>query len=387
MTIAHVSDCYLPRIGGIEGQVDQLARRQAGSGRDVHVLTRTPGDGADPDESGITVHRLDRSSGFGAGPLLRPQARRAVAGVLNDIGPDAVHVHASVVSPLAFTAAVAAARAGLPTVVTVHSMWAYLSTPYRRIAALAGLGRLPIEWTAVSAAAARQVQHVLGSGRAVHLLPNGIDDEYWQRTPRTADGDHLVVAAVMRLNARKRPLAVLAALRRARAALPSNLPIRSVIIGGGPQRPLLEAYLRAHHMRGWVHLAGPGDSEQVRALLAQADVFLSAARRESFGVAALEARCAGVPIVARAGTGIADFVRHGREGLLMSSDAELSTALTRILASVDLRAAMSRRTGLDGPRFGWSVTLAAAGRAYDRAAAMTAPMSSAQLSLLAGQRG
>ncbi len=333
------------------------------------------------------MRRLGPSAWFGAGPLLHPQARRAVAEVLNDINPDVVHVHASVVSPLALTAAVAAARAGLATVVTVHSMWAYLSTPYRLIAPLAGISWLPIEWTAVSAAAAAQVQHAIGSTREVHLLPNGIDDTYWHPTRRTAAGDHLVAAAVMRLTARKRPLAVLAALRKTRAALPANLPIRAEIVGGGPQRPLLEAYLRAHNMRHWVHLAGPGDHQQVRALLAEADVFLSAARLESFGVAALEARCAGVPIVARAGTGIEDFVRNGREGLLVSSDAELSAALTRILGSADLRAAMSRHNRLDGPRFGWSATLAAAGRAYDRAAALTAPTSPAQRSFLAGQRG
>ena len=37
---------------------------------------------------------------------------------------------------------------------------------------------------------------------------------------------------------------------------------------------------------------------------------------ESFGIAALEARCAGLPVVAMRGTGITEFVADRREGLL-----------------------------------------------------------------------
>ena len=39
MRILHVSDAYLPKRGGIEVQVRDLAGRQADSGHEVHVLT------------------------------------------------------------------------------------------------------------------------------------------------------------------------------------------------------------------------------------------------------------------------------------------------------------------------------------------------------------
>ena len=42
MRIVHISDCYAPRLGGIETQVRALAMRQAEQGHEVHVLTATP---------------------------------------------------------------------------------------------------------------------------------------------------------------------------------------------------------------------------------------------------------------------------------------------------------------------------------------------------------
>ena len=65
--IAHVTDCYPPRSGGIESQVADLAAQQAAAGDDVHVLTATPAaqprhaapSGPRPgSQGGATVHRI-----------------------------------------------------------------------------------------------------------------------------------------------------------------------------------------------------------------------------------------------------------------------------------------------------------------------------------------
>jgi glycosyltransferase involved in cell wall biosynthesis len=122
-------------------------------------------------------------------------------------------------------------------------------------------------------------------------------------------------------------------------------------------------------MRSWVELPGIGDPGQVRDLLARADVFLAAARLESFGIASLEARYAGVPIIAYEGTGIADFVRHGQDGLLVPPGG-LDTALCWLAGSAELRAAMRRQSRSSPPAYGWPVTLDATDDAYQRAAAL-----------------
>ena len=58
MRIAHVTDCYLPRTGGIELQVRDLAAHQRAAGHEVEVLTGTEAAPGAPDEPG--VRRLSR---------------------------------------------------------------------------------------------------------------------------------------------------------------------------------------------------------------------------------------------------------------------------------------------------------------------------------------
>lgn len=62
LRIAHVSDCYSPRLGGIEVQVAELTRRQADAGHETHVITATRAhDQAEPDggpAAGPRVHRV-----------------------------------------------------------------------------------------------------------------------------------------------------------------------------------------------------------------------------------------------------------------------------------------------------------------------------------------
>jgi glycosyltransferase involved in cell wall biosynthesis len=66
-------------------------------------------------------------------------------------------------------------------------------------------------------------------------------------------------------------------------------------------------------------------------------VFVAPANLESFGIAALEARCAGLPVVAKAQTGIREFVAHEQEGLLAANDADMARELTRIVNDRMLR--------------------------------------------------
>ena len=92
---------------------------------------------------------------------------------------DVTHVHVGVASPMGFWAALQCARAGRPTVVTVHSLWAWAHPIFWLLNLLAGYSRRPIRWTAVSEAAAGQVRRALGPRRPVTVLPNGIDPERW----------------------------------------------------------------------------------------------------------------------------------------------------------------------------------------------------------------
>ena len=365
MKIAHVTDFYLPRLGGIEMQVADLAARQQAQGHEVTIITSSPGDGVQDPLEGPRVLRVTED--FRRPRAIHPRAPFTGAYALLDGGFDAVHVHVGVGSPLAFWAALCAVRAGLPTVITVHSLWAWVYPIFKTLDKVGGFSRRPIRWTAVSEAAAGPVRRIVQPDSAVTVLPNGIDPEQWavERLPRPAD--EVLLVAVMRLAPRKRPLHLLRMLRATRKRTPDGIRLRAVIVGDGPERPTLERYLRRHGMDDWVSMPGRQPREQIRELYRSADVFVAPADLESFGIAALEARCAGVPVVAKAQSGIAEFVRHGVDGLLVASDAGMVDALVQLAGDHDLRREMaaSRQTAVS-----WDGTLALTEQAYRDAAVL-----------------
>jgi glycosyltransferase involved in cell wall biosynthesis len=361
MRIAHVTDFYLPRLGGIEMHVHDLAGRQVAAGHDVEVITSSP---ATPTEvaaagavaagtPGLTVHRLTAPNRLP--PLFNPVLLRAGRALLRERRYDLVHVHAGAISPLAFSAA--ALAADTPTVVTAHSLLAYLQPAFRVLDTGTRWSRLPAVWSAVSDLAAQPLRRLVAP-TPVHVLPNGIDPEQWRISPAPRDPDDVLVVAVMRLAARKRPRHLLAMLRHAQRALSGGPRLRAVIVGEGPHRPLLESYLRRHGMTDWVSLPGRMERPQIAELFARADMFVAPATLESFGIAALEARCAGLPVVAHADGGIGEFIgADGREGILAGSDAEMTDAIVRLATDPALRAKIASHNRATPPGLAWPEVL------------------------------
>ncbi len=381
MKIVHLSDCYLPRLGGIEMQVRDLARRQHAAGHDVHVITTTPAaprgrapvepDGLD----GVSVHRLAADL-----PYELPVNLRAPAGVRQVLDRaraqghpfEAAHVHAGVVSPFAFSVAKVAADAMVPTTITLHCLWGYLTPAFRLLDGRSHWSRWPVVFSAVSEVAALPVRRIVGPSIDVEVLPNGIEAKDWEvdRLPR--DADDVLVVGVMRLAARKRPMQMLRALREARDLVPASIRLRAKIIGEGPERRSLERYLSRAGMSGWVELTGRLTRDEIREVYRRADVFVAPANLESFGIAALEARSAGVPVVAKANSGIREFVSHEVEGLLAATDAELAGALVRLCRDAELRDRIAAHNRSVPPSVTWDDVLVRTDAIYAQAARLLA---------------
>ncbi|MCW2793830.1 MAG: glycosyl transferase, group 1, partial [Nocardioides sp.] len=352
MRIAHVTDCYLPRLGGIELHVRDLASAQRRDGNDAHVLTVTPGTGLVDDPSWVVrVRNTDAAVPRQLG-LARQIADRLAAA-------DVVHAHVSVISPFAFGAARLAASMGVPTLVTVHSLWSHLGVLPSVGCAVAGLRGWPVQWSAVSAQAAEPVRRALGPHAPVIVLPNALDFSEWTITARTPTVPTIV--SVMRLAPTKRPLPLARMLRKVRAELPASRPLRAVIVGDGTQRGALERYL-ARHQLGWVELPGRLARPEIRDLFGRSSVYVAPAHRESFGIAALEARATGLPVVASTHGGVGTFVTSGVDGLLTDDDAGTVAALVRLLTEPGL--ADNLRASRLPAAFGWEAACASARRAY-----------------------
>ncbi len=189
----------------------------------------------------------------------------------------------------------------------------------------------------------------------------------WRVPARPTNPQRLQIVSVMRLMPRKRPIHLLRVLPDIRRRLPAETELKAVIIGTGPEQPAMERFIDRHDMRGWVELAGRCDRETIQQIHAASDIYLAPATLESFGIAALEARCAAVPVVAMRVGGVGEFVRHGREGMLVGSDGEMADATLELLTDPERLQAMREHNRLTEPATTWDRVLEMTHAAYQRA--------------------
>lgn len=378
MRIVHVSDCYAPRVGGIETQVAGLAAAQAARGHAVHVLTATAGSsGADgpgrfrqtvEEPPGVRVHRMASPVTFGV--PVHPRGRRLIRKALRLLRPDVVHVHAGVVSPFAYDGARAARSAGAPLAITWHCMLDGVEPAWALGARVLGWRDAPLAASAVSTVAAQRVAAALGRDD-VAVVPNGLDLQPWRAAaarPMPQQGP-LRVVATQRLASRKRAVPLISLVAAAHEQLgrdESGRPsIRLVLAGGGPAEDSVRREIAAGDTD--VVAMGPMRREMLPTLYRDQDVFISPATLEAFGLAALEARAAGLAMVGYRGTGVEEFIEHGREGLLGGSDAELTAALVRLAREPELLAGIRAHNRAEAPPMSWQDVIGRAEELYARA--------------------
>lgn len=369
MRICLVTEHFHPQVGGIERHVAGLGKGLADLGHEIMVVTTTPGP---KQVEGIPVKRFRVPlvpvvkipfSPFGILPL---------EDLLGGEDFDLVHCHHSVVSPGVACAAYLAQRRGIPTVVTFHSILDGYTPAFRLLDGLSGWSRWPVVFSAVSSAVAAGLQPVWPD-REIPILPNGFDAEFWKpasEKPR-AQGE-MTLVSTLRLAPRKRPLALVKILARLREALPRGYPFRLRIIGEGPERRKVEKAIASKGLGGRIELTGELSPAAIRQAYEEAHIFVLPSREESFGLAVLEARSAGLPVVARGGRGLAEFIQEGVNGLLASSDEEVLSSLLRLIRDDDLREAMTRTNRTTQPPLSWPQVLESHMAAYAEARRLSA---------------
>ena len=251
---------------------------------------------------------------------------------------------------------------------TVHSMWAKASPLFDGADLLCGWGDWPVAWSAVSEAAALPLRNIVGRRGQVTVLANGVDPTHWDIEPIPPTPNQMRIVAVARLAPRKRVIQLVHILRRARATIPASVDVSVEILGDGPQMGEIRSYVDLHAMGGWVHLRGRVTRAEIRETFARSDLFVAPASLESFGIAALEARTAGLPVLARTRTGVADFIRHGVEGWLVSSDAAMSETISSLARSPELLARVAVYNRIHPAAVDWGTVERTCQNLYERAA-------------------
>ena len=98
------------------------------------------------------------------------------------------------------------------------------------------------------------------------------------------------------------------------AKVKEQIPSKLLFVGDGPERPAAESLARELNIFDDIRFVGR--QEQMEDILAIADLFLLTSDYESFGLAALEAMAAGVPVISSNGGGLPEINVNGVTGYM-----------------------------------------------------------------------
>jgi 2-deoxystreptamine N-acetyl-D-glucosaminyltransferase/2-deoxystreptamine glucosyltransferase len=372
-------------IGGMQNHTATLTRCLDARGVRQTVVTArlagprgtTPlGGGARVHRTGLPVPRLRQLWALSGLPAVLRAGRRAPV--------DVVHAHQGEDLATLPLARLAARVHGCPLVVTLHcSVGHTLTGRGPRVRLLRALGGwierstlrradAVVVLTGRTAAAVRA--DGVPAGR-VSTIPSGFDPalfagdtaDVFPGTPRPRIG------YVGRLAPQKSPGTLVRAFGRmcGQASL--------LVVGDGPDRPLVERLAAASPAAGRITLAGFVEHARVPAVLASLDVLVLPSAYEEMGSVLTEAMAAGLPVVASDVGGIPEVVRHGVTGLLVPpGDVDaLAAALDRVVAEPALRARLAAGARARSADYGWPALAARVAGVYDRVLGVTADLESA----------
>jgi glycosyltransferase involved in cell wall biosynthesis len=318
-----------PDAGGSERHADEFMGRWAEAGLEMlHRTSAAIGQPAEAVRNGYRVVR--RGSRFGVFP------RAAIAEALGRMGrSDAlVEIWNGVpwLSPLWYR------RPRLTIVHHVHGpMWEQVlpwpTAPLGRVLEARVAPLIYRRGAVVTPSASTRAELIeLGFRPArVTAVDNGVDAFF---SPGGDRSGRPLVVVVGRLAPVKRVELALEAAAEARHLVP-DLTVR--VIGDGPTRPELDAWVAANRASDWVTLAGAVAHEDLRDEYRRAWVVLSASLAEGWGLTLTEAAGCGTPAVASDIRGHRSSVVDGVTGVLAPPSA-LGAALADVLADDARRA-------------------------------------------------
>ncbi len=262
---------------------------------------------------------------------------------------DLMHVHSPALAPIA---RVLGRWFGIPVVYTEHNRWAQYRLPTRLANAITY--RLDSYQFAVSAGVRASVARPFR--RRVEVLHHGIDldrrpDPGTRERIRSAlglDADQVCVLVVANLRREKAPLDFVDAVAR----LSTGVPVVCIWAGQGPLEHDFEEAISARGLQDRLRFLGY--REDVRDLMAAADIFCLSSHHEGLPVAVMEAMAAGLPIVATAVGGLPEVVEGAEPcGLLVEPGRPelLASALETIVEDPARRLRLARASLVSAKRF------------------------------------
>lgn len=353
MKIGIFTDTFTPQINGVTSIIQELERVLARHGHEVYIFAPAYSR-AQRRENGHIFRFPALTAYFHKDSrVVIPYDRRAFA-VFPEL--DVIYSHTPV--SMGLLALRVARRYGLPHVHTYHTLFTEylhylprLIRPSRRMAeriSAAFCNRCDAITT--PSVAMRHELLKYGVQKPIYIVPFGVDMEPFERPIRIdartvlqLASDEFFLLYTGRLGIEKNLHFLLRAFRAMLDRWRGSRPLRLVLAGNGPHRPLLETYAQELQLGDRVLFTGFIPREELVDYYRAADLFVFASKTETQGLVLMEAMAAGLPAVAVSAMGVRDVVFENETGLLVPEDeAVFAQTVLDLLQDTERRARLQK---------------------------------------------
>lgn len=311
--------CY-PTFGGSGVVATELGVYMAAQGHKVHFITYNQPVRLDILEENIYYHEVNVHDYplFEYQPYELALSSKMVDTVLNE-NLDVLHVHYAI--PHAYAAITAKQILNekgihIPVVTTLHGTDITLvgKNPSYKPAVTYSINHSDVV-TCVSESLKKDTLKFFVVRKDISVIPNFIDPTLYESTKSEARGslakpDQKIVVHVSNFRRVKRINDVISIFYHVNKEMDSKL----ILIGEGPERERAEQ--QAKQLGILEKLVFLGKTNEVERVLCMSDIFLLPSETESFGLAALEAMAAGLPVISSNTGGLPEVNVHGETGYM-----------------------------------------------------------------------
>ena len=318
MNIAIV--CY-PTFGGSGVLATELGKVLAEKGHNIHFITYQQPVRLSGFHANIFYHevRVPTYPLFDFPPYETALAS-AMVDVANNHDIDLLHVHYAIPhASAAYMAKQILRKQGkrLPVITTLHGTDITLVGRDKTYSPVVTFSMEESDiLTAVSENLKEETYRNFSIQKPIEVIYNFIDIKRFNRKPVDAfkkliapNGEKIIVHAS---NFRK--LKRIQDVVKVFLEIDKKIPSKLLLIGDGPERPEIEAFTRTCNQCGEIKFLGK--QEQIEDILPIADLFLLPSEYESFGLAALEAMAAEVPVISTNAGGLPEININGFSGYM-----------------------------------------------------------------------
>jgi glycosyltransferase involved in cell wall biosynthesis len=323
---------FPPEVGGLESHAFYLCKELVRLGDEVTMVTSRSQARAPAREvmSGVQVIRTWFPGKHTAGWIAHTLA--SVPTYLR-LAPAADLLHAHTFAS-ALPGMIARRRLGKPLVITLHT--SHFLRLARKPAWQPILRRIiaSADWLLAASVEIRDVALGLTPHPRAEALTNGVDTSLFERVaptlPRTSRKRLIVPRRLYHKNGVEYLLRALPLIRK-------QIDAEVLLVGDGPERPRLEALVRALGSSEFVQFLGARPNTEMPGLYASSDLAVIPSLMEATSVAALEAMSCEIPVAASNVGGLPEIIDASVGALFQPADPDsLAHVVVDLLGRNDL---------------------------------------------------